>query len=95
MNKYSKYDNIIMNLYEQGVSLGELIVWYEVSCQLDDIDDYNIVDDKKEKMCDTYITYDKKNKLWLVCDDSTEQKWVEIFHNLDTAIKWVKGEYDL
>lgn len=48
-----------------------------------------------DRMCDTYITYDKKNKLWLVCDDSTEQKWVEEFKNLDTAIKWLRGEYDL
>lgn len=50
MNKYSKYDDIIMSLHEQCVNLGELMVWYEVSCQLDDIDDYNVVDDEKENM---------------------------------------------
>jgi hypothetical protein len=50
MNNYSKYDNIIMSLYEQGVTLGELIVWNEMSYQLDNIDDYNIADDEKENM---------------------------------------------
>ena len=54
----------------------------------------DFVDDKFiDKTCDLFITYDSGK--WLACDDSTQQKWVEEFDNLNDCIGWLKGEYEL
>ena len=47
----------------------------------------------RDSNCDTFITYDSGK--WIACDDSTEQKWVEEFDNLDSCYRWLIGEYEL
>ena len=44
---------------------------------------------------DLLLTYHKDTNIWVACDDSTGQKWVEEFDQLANAIGWLKGEYEL
>ena len=44
---------------------------------------------------DLLLTYHKDTNIWVACDDSTGQKWVEEFDQLANAIGWLQGEYEL
>lgn len=41
------------------------------------------------------LTYYKDTNIWVACDNSTNNKWVEEFDRLEKAIQWLKGEYEL
>ena len=53
------------------------------------------IDNKIDFNCDYLLTYHKDIDIWVVCDNSTGQKWVEEFKKLENGIKWLKGEFEL
>lgn len=48
---------------------------------------------KNDKQCNLFIEYCKDK--WVACDNSTGDMWVEEFDNLDMAIRWLKGEFEV
>ena len=53
------------------------------------------IDNKLKLDYDLLLTYYKDTNIWVACDNSTGQKWVEEFDQLVNAIGWLKGEYEL
>ena len=44
-----------------------------------------------DKTCNRFITYD--SGLWIGCDNTTGNKWVEEFRTLEDCVKWLRYEY--
>ncbi|MEE3417791.1 MAG: hypothetical protein VZQ62_00460 [Methanosphaera sp.] len=44
---------------------------------------------------DLLLTYHKDTNIWVACDNRTDNKWVEEFKDLKSAINWLKGEFEL
>ena len=55
----------------------------------------DFIEGKWESKYDLLLTYHKDTNIWVACDDSTDQKWVEEFDQLANAIGWLQGEFEL
>ena len=55
----------------------------------------DFIEGKWESSYDLLLTYHKDTNIWVACDDSTGQKWVEEFDKLENAIGWLMGEFEL
>lgn len=53
------------------------------------------VEGKLDLDYDLLLTYHKDTNIWVACDDSTNNKWVEEFDRLENAIQWLKGELEV
>lgn len=51
------------------------------------------IEGKWESSYDLLLTYHKDSDIWVACDDTTDNKWVEEFKDLKSAINWLKGDY--
>ena len=51
------------------------------------------LEDKIKLDSNLLLTYD--NGIWVACDNSTNNKWVEEFDQLKSAIYWLKGELEV
>lgn len=51
------------------------------------------IEGKWESSYDLLLTYHKDSDIWVACDDRTDNKWVEEFKDLKSAINWLKGDY--
>lgn len=52
-----------------------------------------IIDKEIDYKYDWFICYD--SGMWVACDNSQGDMWVEEFNSLDNACKWLKGEFEL
>lgn len=51
------------------------------------------INNEWESNYDLLLTYHKDTNIWVACDDRTDNKWVEEFKDLKSAINWLKGDY--
>ena len=49
------------------------------------------IEGKWESSYDLLLTYHKDSDIWVACDNRTDNKWVEEFKDLKSAINWLKG----